>query len=61
MDEVQVWGKMLRPVWDMDGMTGPGDIQGEAFTRLLVHGRLLRREVLGWGLSYGSRQSKEQK
>lgn len=38
MDEEQVWGKMLRPIWDMDGMTGPGDTRGEAFMRLLVPG-----------------------
>lgn len=38
MDEEQVWRKMLRSVWDMEDMMGPGDIQGEASKRPLVHG-----------------------
>lgn len=28
-EQIWGWGEMLRPVWDMEGRTGPGDIQGE--------------------------------
>lgn len=29
---------MVRPFWNMEGMVGPGDIQGEAAKRPLIHG-----------------------
>lgn len=35
---------MLRPVWDVEGMMGPGDIQGEAAKRPLIRGT---RDFLG--------------
>lgn len=52
MDEEQVWGKMLRSVRSMEGMMCPGDTQGEAYKRPLVHGT---RDVSGKKCKAGDR------